>query len=180
MSEGDVLPEDGQKLFVTAPAQPAEKPKRARRPRQTTVSPPSNDVVKPVELTVEQRLAATKLKARRLAQEQKVRIPLRLAVSLETHEALVAIAEAVGPEKITDVAVHCMELGIKQMAGPATHTFKTIPLRAPVASDDEARARAAIEAAVQSDAALESQIQAERDEAASKLHLPGRRRATAS
>ena len=99
-----------------------------------------------------------------------------------------AIAAKVGPTKIVAVAVRCMELGIEQWtrelrlnaAAPIPYTVSSAEWgKRNVQRDDEARARAAIEAAVQSDAALESQIQAERDEAASKLHLPGRRKATA-
>jgi len=155
-------------------------PRRRRKKRTVTIVMPKP----PVEAqTVEQRLAATKAKARQLAHEQKIRIPLRLAVSLETHESLVAIAEAVGPEKITDVAVHCMELGIKQMAGlefrPRSKARNHVIELNDYGTDDEARARAAIQAAVQADEEAESSIQAERDEAAAKLHLPGRKRAAA-
>jgi hypothetical protein len=156
------------------------KPKRCRRPR--AVKPPTPATVAPIvaEQTVEQRLAATKAKARKLSQEQKIRIPLRLAVSLETHESLVAIAEAVGPEKITDLAVHCMELGIVQMAGSQFKPRTSVtPLGRPAATNDEARARAAIEAAVVADTEVEAEIERERDEAAARLHLPGRKRAAA-
>lgn len=154
------------------------KPRRRRRPR--AVAPPPQPPPVAEEQTVEQRLAATKAKARKLSQEQKIRIPLRLAVSLETHESLVAIAEAVGPEKITDLAVHCMELGIVQMAGSQFKPRASVtPLGRAPATNDEARARAAIEEAVVHDTEAEREIERERDEAAASLHLPGRKRAVA-
>lgn len=154
----------------------APPPKKPRVPRAPAAAPEPE----PKAQTVEQRLAATKAKARRLSQEQKIRIPLRLAVSLETHESLVAIAEAVGPEKITDLAVHCMELGIVQMAGSQFKPRASVtPLGRAPATNDEARARAAIEEAVVHDTEAEREIERERDEAAARLHLPGRKRAVA-
>src|ERR1700677_1377126 len=160
------------------------KPSRTRRPR--TAVPAPAPAPPPVEQTVAERLAATKAKARKLSQEQKIRIPLRLAVSLETHESLVAIAEAVGPEKITDVAVHCMDLGIAQMAGAQFGKPRSVASTGrgewkptAIVNGDEARARAAIEAAVVADTEVEAEIERERDEAAARLHLPGRKRAVA-
>lgn len=164
--------------IAAADAKMAAKKKRTRRRRAAAPPPQPPPVAE--EQTVEQRLAATKAKARRLSQEQKIRIPLRLAVSLETHESLVAIAEAVGPEKITDLAVHCMELGIVQMAGSQFKPRASVtPLGRAPATNDEARARAAIEEAVVHDTEAEREIERERDEAAARLHLPGRKRAVA-
>jgi hypothetical protein len=162
----------------------APPPKKPRAPRAPAAAPEPE----PKAQTVEQRLAATKAKARQLAHEQGVRIPLRLGVSLEMHESLVAIAEKVGPAKIPDVAIRCMEIGAEQWgrtlklnaAAPIPHTVSSAEWGAkypPTSNDDEARARAAIQAAVQANEEVESSIQAERDEAAAKLHLPGRKRA---
>lgn len=175
---GDVLPVTEIEAQLAEQAAPL-KPRRTRGKKRAAAPPPQPPTVVE-EQTVEQRLAATKSKARKLAHEQKIRIPLRLAVSLETHESLVAIAEAVGPEKITDVAVHCMELGIVQMAGSQFKPRASVtPLGRLAATNDEARARAAIEEAVIADTEVEKEIERERDEAAARLHLPGRKRAAA-
>jgi hypothetical protein len=172
----EFMPKPGETYDEKQPAPKAPPPKKPRVPR----APASAPEPEPKAQTVEQRLEATKAAARKLAREQKIRLPLRIAVSLETHEALVAIAKAIGPEKITDVAVHCMELGIKQMAGSQFADRPTPLRRPPVAGNDEARARAAIEAAVQQDTELEEQIETERDGLAAELHLPGRRKRAAT
>lgn len=173
-------------MLPVAPPSTPEKPKRKRRKRTVAVVLPKPPVVE--QQTVEQRLAATKAKARQLAHEQSVRIPLRLGVSLELHEGLVAIAEAVGPAKIPAVAVRCMEIGVEQWGRQlrVNHVETQPNIHAAMQRDailgndaDRERAQAAIDAAVAKEAQIERQVEAERDEAASKLHLPGRRRAAA-
>src|ERR1700679_459162 len=83
------------------------KPKRVRTdPRAPRNARGRNSP--PETQTPERRLELTKAAARKLAREQKIRIPLRLGVSLEMHEGMVAIAEKIGGAKIPDVALRCM------------------------------------------------------------------------
>lgn len=152
-----------------------EPPKPRRRRKPTVAVAPKPAVEAP--LTVEKRLALTKLKARELAREQKIRIALRLGVSLEMHEALVAIAERSSGAKIPDVAIRCMEIGIGQLLPNSVRAAPTaIRAAGPYAdtADERERARQAMEAVVSES----DEVERARDELAKTLHLPGRRAAT--
>lgn len=164
---------DGQPLFAT---QPPVKPKRTRA-RARAVSPPP-----PAAPSFDERLAHTKAEAKRLAKEKRTKIPLRIQVSLETHEVLVAIAAKIGAATVQDVAGRSLEVG-------AEHWAKAIKIRTPEAVQGLTvfeRTPAAAnthdyggpnEQRVRDELAAEA---ARKNQLAEELHLPGRRRAVAS
>jgi len=169
----DVTPEPATAEDVAKPVAPAPK-KIVRRGR---LSPPETQ-------TFERRLELTKAAARKLAREAKTKLPLRLGVSLELHEALVAIAEKIGASKVPDVAVRAMEIGAQQWASTLKiradgMTPLTVFERTPAAANARDYGGPG-EQRIRDEIAEQARQRAEEHaQQAEKLHVPGRRRAAA-
>lgn len=166
---------------VEPPKPPAPKgahrvPPERRRGRN---SPPET-------MTLERRLELTRQAARRLAKQAKTRLPLRLAVSLELHEALVAVAEKIGAAKVPDVAVRAMEIGIASWASSIKVRADGLePLsvfeRTPAAGRAHREYGGVNEQRVRDEIAEQAEeTRRHREAEAERLHIPGRRRAAAS
>ena len=165
-----------------APAQPDLGLRADGKPRKRRKLKPEER--RPQIRTVAERRAAAIKRAKEMEAERKARIPLRLGISLEMFEGLVAIGERIGGSKLANVATRSMAMGMTQWArelklhldavpdDPLT-VFETMP---PVAKAyreygvDEQREREGLRVAAQ-------ETEKQRDALTTQLHVPGRKRA---
>lgn len=171
---------DGEKPVAPGRTVKYKDGTRTYKRRRGAHSPPETQ-------TVERRLELTKRKARELNKVQSTTIPLRLAVGLEMHESLVAVAEKIGGAKVPNVALRCMELGLEQWARALKLKLEhqaaplTVFDRQPHVANAHRHYGNGDETRVREELRTEAEeIEAQRDEVARDLHLPGRRRAPTS